>query len=110
MRETIIVHGAAGAVDDDGYPVAGQPDRTVTAKTIQPLSLEEMTDEDREGVVDVLRVWLVPGQSIAEGDEVTIRGLRYQVRKTPWDWSAGRRPANPRHRPSLVFDCVRGAG
>lgn len=110
MSETIIVHGSAGGVDDDGYPVPGTPDREVIARDVQPLALEDMSDDDRQGVVDVLRVWLAPGQSISEGDDVTIRGLRYRVRKTPWDWGRNRRPVNPRHRPSVVFDCERGAG
>lgn len=110
MTEKIIVHGKAGGVDDDGYPLPGTEDREATAKNIQPLSLEEMSDEDKQGVIDTLRVWLARGESVSEGDEVTVRGLRYRVRKTAWDWGRNRRPVLARHRPGVVFDCVRGAG
>lgn len=110
MAEVIVVHGRPAGVDDDGYPIPGVSDREVVAKNVQPLSLDEMSDEDKQGVVDVLRVWLGRGQSVAEGDDVTIRGLRYRVRTTAWDWSRNRRPVNPRHTPGVVFDCVRGAG
>lgn len=110
MGEKIIVHGTAGGVDDDGYPLPGAADREVEAKNVQPLSLEEMSDSDKEGTVDVLRVWLHRGHSVAEGDDVTVRGLRYRVRTTAWDWGRNRRPVNPRHRPGVVFDCERGAG
>ena len=110
MAETITVHGAAGVVDDDGYPVPGEPDREVTVKSVQPLSLAEMSDEDKQGTRDILRVWATPGVEVADGDEVTVRGKRYQVRITAWDWSKHRRPACRRHRPSVVFDCVRGEG
>lgn len=110
MAEKVVVHGVAGGVDDDGYPLPGAADREVTARNIQPLSLEEMSDEDKQGVVDILRVWLLRGQSVDEGDDVTIRGLRYRVRTTAWDWGHNRRPALARHKPGVVFDCVRGTG
>lgn len=110
MTESIIVHGRGGHVDDDGYPVPGDPDREVVVKSVQPLSLTEMSDEDKQGTRDILRVWAPAGTSIADGDEVTVRGKRYQVRITVWDWSKHRRPFNRRHLPSVVFDCVRGEG
>lgn len=110
MAEVITVHGKAGAVDDDGYPMPAAPDREVMVKSVQPLSLTEMSDEDKQGTRDILRVWAPAGTAISDGDEVTVRGKRYQVRITAWDWSARRRPAYRRHRPSVVFDCVRGEG
>ena len=109
-NEPVVVHGAAGAVDDDGFPVAGAPDVTVAAVSVQPLSLEELQALDRDGVVDALRLWLPAGTDVHPGDEVTVRGLRYRVEKTPWDWSVRRRPALSSHRPSVVVDCVRGVG
>ena len=108
--EKITVVGKAGGVDDDGYPLPSAKDRTVSVKSVQPLSLEEMAGIDRDGVVDALRVWALDGVSISEGDTVRIRGLDYRVETTAWDWSKNRRPALARHRPSTVFDCVRGAG
>ena len=39
VSEAVIIHGAAGGVDDDGYPVPGLPDREVVVKSVQPLSL-----------------------------------------------------------------------
>ena len=110
VSEAVIIHGAAGGVDDDGYPVAGVPDREVVVKSVQPLSLSEMSDEDKQGTRDILRVWAPPGTAVSDGDEVTVRGERYQVRITAWDWSNLRRPVYRRHRPSGVFDCVRGEG
>lgn len=110
MTETIIVHGAAGGVDDDGYPIPGEADREIVVKNVQPLSLEELAAVDLDGVKDVLRVWAFPGADVKEGDDVTIRGLRYVVGKTAWDWSRNRRPVLRRHNPGVVFDCERGAG
>ena len=110
MAEVIVLHGEAGGVDDDGYPIPGKADEEVVIKTVQPLSLEEISEDDRQGVKDALRVWGHPGLVVAPGDHVTVRGLRYRVVKTVWDWSKNRRPANPRHKPGTVFDCVRGVG
>ena len=110
MAEVIVVHVGAGGVDDDGYPVPGEPDREVMVKSVQPLSLSEMSDEDKQGTRDILRVWAPPGTAVSDGDEVTVRGERYQVHITAWDWSKHRRPVYRRHRPSVVFDCVRGEG
>lgn len=110
MAEKITLHGAGGGVDDDGRPLPGTPDQTVTVKNVQPVSLEEISEEDRQGVKDALRVWGLPGLVVSPGDLVTIRGLKYRVVTTAWDWSKNRRPANPRHKPGTVFDCVRGGG
>lgn len=110
MAESIIVHGAAGGTDDDGYPISGKADKPHEVKSVQPLSLEEISEEDRKGVKDALRVWGKPGLVVAPGDHVTVRGLKYRVVKTAWDWSKNRRPSNRRHKPGTVFDCVRGVG
>lgn len=106
--ETLTIKGSGGGVDDYGYPLPGGADREIVARRIQPLNLEEMSDEDRDGTVDALRVWCDPGSEVRQGDEVDIRGLVYKVVKTPWDWSRNRRPALSSHRPSLVFDARRG--
>ncbi|WP_018024088.1 hypothetical protein [Corynebacterium ulceribovis] len=108
--ESIIIHGKAAGVDDDGNPLPGAADRTVAVKTVQPLAMSEMSDEDKQGTIDVLRVWAPAGTQVEDGDDVTVRGERYQVRLTAWDWSKNRRPALRSHRPSMVFDCVRGEG
>lgn len=110
MAETVIVHGEAGGVDDRGFPIPGKPDVQVAAKSVQPLSQEEISDMGRDGVKDALRVWVPSGTAIAPGDEVTVRGLRYSVVKNGWDWGSSRRPRLTSHRPSFVFECVRGAG
>ncbi|BAF54883.1 hypothetical protein [Corynebacterium glutamicum] len=110
MAEVIVVHGAAGGVDDDGYPIPGKADESHSVKSVQPLSLEEISEDDRQGVKDALRVWGNSGLKVSPGDHVTVRGFKYRVVKTAWDWSKNRRPANPRHRPGTVFDCVRGVG
>lgn len=110
MTETIIVHGKAGGVDDRGYPIPADPDRPVVVKSVQPLSLDELSAMGRDGTVDVLRVWAPAGTPIAPDDEVTVRGKRYRVEVNSWDWSRNRHPVLSRHRPSVVFDCVRGTG
>ena len=110
MAEQITIMGGASGVDDDGYPLPGKPDRTIGVKSVQPLSLEEISEDDRQGIKDALRVWAMSGAVVAPGDRVTIRGLTYRVVTTAWDWSKYRRPALSRHKPGVVFDCVRGAG
>ena len=110
MAETVVVHGKAGGVDDRGFPVPGKPDVPLVAKSVQPLTLEEISDLGRDGVKDALRIWVPSGSEISPEDEVTVRGLRYRVEKTSWDWGRNRRPALRSHRPSVVFECVRGAG
>ena len=108
MSEQITILGAAGGFDDDGYPLPGSAPVTAAIKTVQPLSLEEISDDDRQGVKDALRVW--GAAKVVPGDRVEIRGLTYRVVKTSWDWGKNRRPVNSRHKPSIVFDCVRGVG
>ena len=110
MAETVVVHGKAGGVDDRGFPVPGKPDVPLVAKSVQPLTLEEISDLGRDGVKDALRIWVPSGSEISPEDEVTVRGLRYRVEKTSWDWGRNRRPLLSSHRPSVVFECVRGAG
>lgn len=110
MAETVVIHGKAGGVDDRGFPVPGKPDVSLTAKSVQPLSQEEISNLGRDGVRDALRVWVASGSEVNPGDEVTIRGLRYSVVKNGWDWGRSRRPALRSHRPSVVFECVRGSG
>lgn len=110
MAETVVVHGKAGGVDDRGFPIPGKPDVSVVAKSVQPLSQEEISDLGRDGVKDALRVWVPSGSEVNPGDEVTVRGLRYSVVKNGWDWGRYRRPLLSSHRPSVVFECVRGAG
>lgn len=108
--EEIVVHSAAGGVDDRGFPVPGKPDVPLVAKSVQPLTLEEISDLGREGVKDALKVWVKSGSKVLPNDEVTIRGERYSVVKSSWDWGLNRRPLLSSHRPSVVFECVRGAG
>lgn len=108
MAEPIIIHGKGGGVDDDGYPLPGSTDRHVVAKSVQPVELSELSDDDRQGVVEALRVWCPV--SVVPGDVVTIRGRRFRVVKPPWDWSKFRKPVTARHKPSQVFECTRGTG
>lgn len=110
MAEQITVHGDAGRIDRDGNRVPGRPGRTIHVKSVQPITLDEINEDDRQGITDALKVWAMPGADVGPGDMVTIRGLRYRVVTTAWDWSKHRRPALARHRPGVVFDCVRGAG
>ena len=108
MAEPITIHGTGGGFDDDGYPLPGGADRQVVAKSVQPIELDELSDDDRQGVVEALRVWC--STTVTPGETVTVRGRVFRVVKPAWDWGAHRRPAVARHRPSQVFECVRGAG
>ena len=110
MAETVVVHRKAGGVDDRGFRVPGKPDVPLVAKSVQPLTLEEISDLGRDGVKDALKVWVKSGSKVLPNDEVTIRGERYSVVKSSWDWGLNRRPLLSSHRPSVVFECVRGAG
>ncbi|MGP9622535.1 hypothetical protein ACT3S7_06090 [Corynebacterium sp. AOP34-AQ2-28] len=110
MSEQITIHPQSRGRDDDGRPVPVPPDRKVRVKSVQKVSAEELSDDDKDGSVRVLRIWCSPVDGPLDGDDVTIRGLRYQVRVSSWDPSAHRRPALSRHRPSAVFDAVRGEG
>ena len=74
--EEIVVHGEAGGVDDRGFPVPGKPDVPLVAKSVQPLTLEEISDLGRDGVKDALKVWVKSGSKVLPNDEVTIRGER----------------------------------
>ncbi|MCJ7859268.1 hypothetical protein [Corynebacterium kalidii] len=110
MSEQITIHPQSRGVDDDGRPLPTPPDRSVWVKSVQQVSAEELSDEDKSGSVRVLRVWCSSSDGAADSDDVTIRGLRYQVRVSAWDPAAHRRPVLSRHRPSAVFDAVRGEG
>lgn len=61
-----------------------------------------------DGDSSTLEVFAPPGTVISEGDIVSFRGLRWQVKHAPFDWSVGRRPVNSRHRPRVRFLIERG--
>ncbi|MGP9609266.1 hypothetical protein ACT3TD_02735 [Corynebacterium sp. AOP36-E1-14] len=110
MSEQITIHPQSRDVDDDGNRLPAPPARTMRVKSVQQVSADELSDADKDGSVRVLRVWCSSSDGPADGDDVTIRGLRYQVRVAAWDPGKHRRPALSRHRPSAVFDAVRGEG
>lgn len=110
MSEQITIHPQSRGVDDDGNRLPTPPDRTVRVKSVQQVSAVELSDADKDGQVQVLRIWCSPVDGPRDGDDVTIRGLRYQVRVSAWDPAAHRRTVLSRHRPSAVFDAVRGEG
>ncbi|HAF73294.1 MAG TPA: hypothetical protein DCL06_11265 [Corynebacterium variabile] len=110
MSELVTVHPASRGVDDDGRPLPTPPDREITAKTVQMLSAADMSDKDKDGNVQVVRIWCAAEDIPNDGDDVTIRGLRFQVRQKGWNPGLHRRPVFTRHRPSAVFDAARGEG
>lgn len=97
------------AVDDDGNRVEGTESVTVTCR-VQPLVLDEDVGRDREGTFTELRVFAPGGTLVTAQSEVEIRGELFRVSEPPHDWSAYRRPALARHRPSVVFIAKRGEG
>lgn len=69
--------------------------------------LQGQADIDGGGVWDgdatTLEVLAPGGTLIREGETVQCRGQEYTVTNVPFDWSVGRRPANPRHKPRTRF-------
>ena len=61
------------------------------------------------GDVSRLQVLAPPGTRVSDGDVVVIRGVDYTVREIDsFDYSVGRRPAVPSHRPKVIFTVERG--
>lgn len=109
MAETVRV-GTREEVDWDGNVVPGSGFREIHGCVVSPAGESRIDQVDVDGNTSKLQVLAPAGTAIAEGDEVTIRGLIYQVQHVPFDWSVGRRPANPRHRPKVSFIVERGEG
>ena|GEM_PF-1809665 len=63
-----------------------------------------------EAVHNRLVVYMPPGVRVEQGDVVRLmqRGEEeYTVVSVPFDWSVGRRPVNPRHKPKLAITVER---
>lgn len=56
-----------------------------------------------DGDATTLEVLAPGGAVVREGELVEFRGQEYRVVHVPFDWSPGRRPVNPRHKPRTVF-------
>lgn len=51
----------------------------------------------------IWRIITDPGNQIEAGDVLLVRGLEFDVIYPPFDWSIGRRPWNPLHRPKVTI-------
>lgn len=80
---------------------------TTTAETVQavvsPAAGSDLEDLSSTGGWESVQVIAPAGVRVSIDDVVVIRGERYKVTRLPWDYSVGRRPVNPRHRPRTVF-------
>lgn len=103
MSETILVTGKP-VLDRYGDLVTPSEAREIPGCVI---GLRGQADINGGGVWDgdatILEVLAPGGTEIREGDTVTFRGEAYVVTNVPFDWSVGRRPVNPRHRPRTRF-------
>lgn len=109
MSETVLV-GGRDEVDWDGNLVPGAGSREIHDCVVSPVGQSRIEQDDFDGNTKMLQVLAPAGTAIAEGDEVTIRGLEYRVQFAPFDWSHGRRPALARHRPRVAFTVERSEG
>ena len=103
VAETLIVRGEA-TLDRFGDLVKSGEERVIHGCVV---GLRGQSDIDGGGVWDgdatTLEVLAPGGTRILEGEIVEFRGEEYTVAHTPFDWSVGRRPVNPRHRPRTRF-------
>ena len=103
MPEQIVVIGKP-SLDRYGNQVTA-PDRRVIDGCV--VGLQGQADINGAGVWDgdatTLEVLAPGGTVIREGELVECRGQEYTVKNVPFDWSVGRRPANPRHKPRTRF-------
>lgn len=109
MSETVTVVGE-DEYDWDGNLIPGSGKREIAGCTVSPAGQSRIDQADVDGITSSLQVLAPAGTTIAEGEQVKIRGLTYTVDQVPFDWSHRRRPANPRHRPKVAFIVKRGEG
>lgn len=110
VAETVVLLGAAGGVDDDGYPRPGTADTVVPGCTVQLNVTGDDVSRDRDGTVTKLRVFAPPGTVVDEGQLVEVRGQTWRIDGVVFDWSTNRRPVLARHRPRVEFVVNRGEG
>ncbi|MBE7338122.1 hypothetical protein [Corynebacterium aurimucosum] len=60
------------------------------------------------GDISKVQVLAPSGTTVAEGQRIDIRGELYTVDFAPFDYTVGRRPAHPFHRPKVLFTASRG--
>ena len=108
LAESLIVVGEP-VVDRYGDVVSPGGERVIDGCVV---GLQGQADVNGGGVWDgdatTLEVLAPGGTVIEEGERVIFRGDEYTVAHVPFDWSVGRRPVNPRHRPRTRFLIERG--
>ncbi|MDO5534160.1 MAG: hypothetical protein Q4F65_05875 [Propionibacteriaceae bacterium] len=109
MAETITVAGRE-VIGPDGWPLPGSGPREVEGVVVSPRGQSRLDTVDLTADITELECLAPAGTVVSEGDEVTVRGLTFWVKHAPFDWSHGRRPAHPRHRPRVAFIIARGEG
>lgn len=104
MSETITVTGGEPVTDWDGNIVTPVESRDIPGCMVQPVGGSKVDSDDvTAGDTTRLQVFAPPGTIIAEGEEVTWRGIPYRVAHVPFDWAVGRIPWNPWHVPRVEF-------
>lgn len=79
----------ATEVDRHGNPVAdGVRSGVLVHCIIEPLGVETIVEEDREGRVQRVNVYAPLGGDVRHGDNVSVRGEDYEVTGSPVVWLA----------------------
>lgn len=104
--ETVTVLGEL-TYSDYGKLLGSEVVATIEHCVIGPAGDSEATDDGYfTADVNRLTVYAPPGTVVEDGARVDIRGRVYVVQARGFDYSVGRRPVVPRHRPKVVFTAV----
>lgn len=104
--ETVTVLGEL-TYSDYGKLLGSEVVATIEHCVIGPAGDSEATDDGYfTADVNRLTVYAPPGTVVEDGARVDIRGRVYIVQARGFDYSVGRRPVVPRHRPKVVFTAV----
>lgn len=100
--ESVIRHRGAVRDEDGKFSSESQP-VTLTAIAVAPGGGSDRTGQFREGEDIACTVYFAPGVDIVNGDELTVRGQRFQVVVNDWQISSS--PTG-----GVEVRCVRGQG
>ena len=73
-----------GAFRDEDGKFATESDETLTAIAVAPGGGSERTSDGRSGEDIACKVYFLPGVDVINGDELTVRGQRFQVVINEW--------------------------
>jgi hypothetical protein len=99
VTEQVIRHRGGGR-DENGQVVAASPTPLV-ALEVAPGGGSKFVEQSRDGETVECTVYFAPGTDIVKGDELTVRGERFNIIVN--DWRSG-------GRGGLEVLCTRGQG